>query len=305
MASATEIERERRHHSTKIRRQLTTLNTQIGRFNHVLYEKNLREIIDVQSVMSDSKLKSFFSVFCQCFSQTLCDISLCYENLNCFVGDAIDDDGHDNEGGDQWEQQRVERIKRVCLELYGIAHVLGPIAMEKTPTPTPMAPASSSRSSKGKRKRAERENVERVSVAEKIVHCMRFVQICKNAVLYETQKAYYEEMSGVVPDDMIPALGDEVRFKVETHRLNEMVVIVGRKLSIDSHMIDDIDRTSEEQVPRLAELRVRSVFEAIVRAQDLNALFGRKPQSAMDVATVLLHQVFGIENNEATDSNLH
>ena len=296
MASATEIERERRHHTTKIRRQLAILNTQIGRFNHGLYEKNLREIIDVQSVMSDSKLKAFFSVFCRCFSQTLCDISLCYENLNCFVGDSIGDDDNDG-GGDQWEQDRIARIKKVCLELYGIAHVVDHIAMEKTPTPSPMAPRG-----RGKRKR---ENVEGVSVAEKIVHCMRFIQICKNAVLYETQKSYYEEMSGVMPDGMIPALGDEVKFKVETHRLNEMVVIVGRKLSIDSHMIDDIDRTSEDQVPRLAELRVKSVFEAIVRAQDFNAFFGRKPQSSMDVATVLLSQVFGIENNEANDSYLN
>ncbi len=216
------------------------------------------------------------------------------------MGDDVMDDGKDTEGGDQWEQQRMARIKRVCLELYGIARVVAPIAMS-TPSPSPMAPSKRS----SKRKRAERDGVEGVSVAEKIVHCMRFVQICKNAVLYETQKAYYEEWSGEVPESMIPALGDEMRFKVETHMLNDMVVIVGRKLSIDSHMIDDIDRTSEEQVPRLAELRVRSVFEAIVRAQDLNVFFGRKPQSSMDVATVILHRVFGIENNEANDFKLH
>ena len=158
-----------------------------------------------------------------------------------------------------------------------------------------------------KRKRNETNEDEEMSVAEKIVHCMRFIQICKNAVLYETHKQYIEEMTGVLPEDMIPALNeiDESKFKVDTHKLNDMVVIVGRKLSIDNHMIDDIEGISEEQVPKLAEMRVRTVFEAIVRVQDFNDFFGRKPQSSMDVATVLLSRVFGIENNEGNDSYLN
>merc|ERR1712242_68118 len=170
VASATEIERERRHHSTKIRRQLTTLNNQIGRFNHGLYQKNLKEIIDVQSVMSDSKLKAFFSVFVQCFCQTLCDIALCYDNLNCFVGDMNADHIH----GNQWEKERMERIKKVCLEFYGINHILDPIVVDKTPTPSPSQAITPSIYSKGsirkiKSPQRKRDEEEEMSVAEKIV----------------------------------------------------------------------------------------------------------------------------------------
>jgi len=224
--------------------------------------------------------------------------------------------------GDQWEKERMERIKKVCLELYGITNILDPIVVDKTPTPKahPSQAISPSIYSKGsimrkhkgkspssnsKRNRNERKEEEEMSVAEKIVHCMRFIQICKNAVLYETQKQYFAEMSGVLPDELLPQIGEEMKFKVETHQLNDMVVIVGRKLSIDLHMIDDIDRTPDDQVPRLAEMRVRTVFEGIVRAQDFNSFFEGKPQSSMDVATVLLSKVFGIENNEATDSYLN
>ena len=77
--------------------------------------------------MSYSKLKSFFSVFVQCFCQTLCDIALCYDNLNCFVGGDREMSGD----RDQWEEERMERIRKVCLELYGIANVVDPIVVDK------------------------------------------------------------------------------------------------------------------------------------------------------------------------------
>ena len=68
VTSATEIERERRLHTVKIRRQLATLKQQLRLFNYRLRAKQLREIIDVQRVMSDAPQKAFFSVFTQTMS---------------------------------------------------------------------------------------------------------------------------------------------------------------------------------------------------------------------------------------------
>ena len=51
-------------------------------------------------------------------------------------------------------------------------------------------------------------------------------------------------------------------------------------------------------------MRVKNVFESILKAQDLNALFRkRRPRSAMDVASALLRHCFGIEHSENQQIN--
>merc|ERR1712130_148484 len=115
-----------------------------------------------------------------------------------------------------------------------------------------------------------------MSIVDKIVHCMKFIQISKNAMLYEIEKAYYQQHGD--EDDV-----GSVKFHIETDKLNDIVIIIGRKLSIDEHMIEDIDRTQEEQIPQLAQMRVQRVFEYILNCGDLNKFFGAKPLSAMDV----------------------
>ena len=85
VATATDILTERRHNSTKIQRQLNTLSSQLSSFNVGKHYKNLNEILDIQIVMSDRKLKTFFSVFIQTFCQTLIDAELTHRQLSCNV----------------------------------------------------------------------------------------------------------------------------------------------------------------------------------------------------------------------------
>jgi len=297
VASATEIERERRHFTTKIQRQLSTLKNQIKIFNYKAHRKNLREIIDIQLVMSHHKTKSFFSVFAQCFSQTICDIDLAYKNLSCFgpkkrLSAELDDDDqkqqslrhqrHGSQGvraafgryGNEIIKENKAKVKALCMELYGIQDVLEEIDIDTS---------NNSLNSD-------------MSIVDKIVHCMKFIRIAKNAMLYEIEKTYYQQ-HGDEDEDM-----GSVKFHIETDKLNDIVIIIARKLSIDEHMIEDIDRTQEEQLPQLAQMRVRRVFEYILNCADFNKFFGAKPLSAMDVATAILKNVFGMNDLQNNDS---
>merc|ERR1712242_353412 len=62
VASATEVERERRHHAVKIRRQLSTLDAQLKNsssstnMDHEMLCSNLQALRDMELVMSDDKL---------------------------------------------------------------------------------------------------------------------------------------------------------------------------------------------------------------------------------------------------------
>jgi len=319
VATATEIERERRHHATKIQRQLSTLSNEIRMFNHVAHQKRLREIIDVQYVMSDGKLKAFFSVFAQCFAQTLCDIDLCYQHLDCFVessssnvsrSQSDDDDDEEGDGGDddgdgderrrrqkavaasssaaqQLEHENKVKLRQLSMEFYGVNNVLLKITLNDS-------------------RDASTKIEHDLTLVEKIVHCMKFIQICKNAFLYELQKDYYQRNELYGNDDVIDFESmKNLRFKLETSRLNEIVLIIARKLCMDNHMLYDLDMTSDDQIAVLAQNRVQSIFTAIVRAQDLSKIFVRKPLSAMDVASAVLKHVFAIENREQNESYSH
>jgi len=102
VASATEIERERRHHSIKIMRQLNTLNAAVKSIQ-ITNGNKLNQIKDIQHIMSSNKLKSFFSVFAQTMAQSIIDIELTFNNLNSDLP-PID-------GG---------KVNGLCNSLYGI-----------------------------------------------------------------------------------------------------------------------------------------------------------------------------------------
>mmetsp|Transcript_2642 Transcript_2642/g.4297 ORF Transcript_2642/g.4297 Transcript_2642/m.4297 type:complete len:747 (+) Transcript_2642:97-2337(+) len=153
VASATEIERERRHHSIKIQRQLHTLNAQIKAFNYKLYEKNFREIIDIEIIMSNSKLKAFFGVYLQTAAQTIIDIELSYNNLNASLPPI--DGGTSN---------------LVVNDLYGIETVVNSVKI---------------------RLNAESDMIEEEeqSLNDKLTKCYKFLKKIKKAIKMERQKA--------------------------------------------------------------------------------------------------------------------
>ena len=283
----------------------------------------MREIIDIQLVMSDNKMKAFFSVFTQCFSQTICDIDLCYQNLQSLMDEKREDEDNDDADSrtDEFDQigsssssenddepdianlfskkkknqskalksihdENKIKIKQLCMELYGVHNVLMKCSLHDN------------RYSSRKKKQND------LTLVEKVVHCMKFIQICKNALLYELQKAYYQmnEAEGNIQNNFDI---NNLKFKIETARINEIIIIIGRKLSIDDHMWDDIDRTNDDQISSLAQMRVKTIFEHIIKAQDLTKIFDRKPLSAMQVATAILKSVFDIDNNEINDSYLN
>jgi len=257
VASATEIDRERRHHTVKIRRQLATLTEQLGMFNYRLHAKQLREIMDVQRVMSDAAQKAFFSVFAQTMSAVMFDVEVAYAQQ----------EGVGGGGGGQG-------VARVVQELYGVECVL------------------------------ERIEVDGMALDAKVRRVMRFMQIAKNAMAYELHREVM--MGGMALKGGgvgVPASWRQI--KVETHRLNSIVVVMARKLSIHENLLQELDRISDRRhIPRLAEMRVKNVFERILKVKDLNALFrGRSPRSAMDVASGMLRHCFGIESSDRLQIN--
>jgi len=49
-------------------------------------------------------------------------------------------------------------------------------------------------------------------------------------------------------------------------------------------------------------MRVQRVFEYLLNCGDLNKFFGAKPLSAMDVATAILKNIFGMDDLQNNDS---
>merc|ERR1712228_441138 len=193
VASATELEKEQRHHRIKIQRQLATLNNQSilngenGCEEIAKYEKNLGEIVDIQKVMSHKKLKAFFSVFIQIFNQTLCDIELMHQNINCQrIENGVTTKDH------------LDKITLLCQSLYGISN-----------------------------------------------------------------------------------------------RMNMVIVYIARKLCVNEHMIDEIERTHDQQIPRLAQIRAKDIFEAIISDQQIFEK-RKKPKNIKEAAHNVLENVFGI-----------
>jgi hypothetical protein len=234
VATATELEKERNHNQTKIHRQLSVLN------NYPLSVMpdmaSLGEMVDIQLIMSDKKLKAFFSVFIQIFHQTVCDIELMFRNLNSASVVHL-------ENG-VTTKQHLDKITNLCMSLYGIQSIVNKI---------------------------EIVNDANMSLHDKLKKCMRFISRLKRAIASE--------------------------YKVEnigTYKLNVIIIYIARKLCVNEHMVDEIERTHDQQVPRLAIIRCNDIFQAILTNQKI---FDKKPKNIKQAANKILENVFGIDNN--------
>eukprot|EP01084_Bolivina_argentea_P004628 8799_1 len=218
VASATEVEREKRHHNIKIRRQLTTLEAEIKSFDYALYERNLKQCIDVEYIMSNAKLKSFFAVFIQTVAQTVIDIELTWNNLNSELPPI---DGH-------------VTVTALCNSLYGVHNVLD--TMESV-----------------------------LDLNEKLSKCVTFIDTIKRAI--------------------------DANRKVKTFEVNDVILIVARKLCIQC--VDDIDQIDLEQVPKYAQDKSIQLFQTVLNGR--NKMFKIDPISEMDAAEQILQQIYGVK----------
>ena len=290
VASATEIERERRHHNIKIMRQLHTLNSQIKEFEYEKYEKNLMEIIDIEIVMSSNKLKSFFSVYVQIMAQTIIDIELTYNNLNSELP-PIDGMGTTNS---------------ICNHLYGINNIIDTLHSQHHHHPQ--------------------------SLNDKLSKCAKFLKKIKKAIKIEQElidkennkdnnnkhnEDEKEEKKDDSDDDRLPPKrkngfyhnddeddNDEQKTydndkkkkkakKVKTFKVNDVMVIVARKLCV--HCRDDIDTKLISEVPKFAESKTKDIFQALING---NKIFKTNPKSKMDAAKQILLEVYNVKVTE-------
>merc|ERR1712048_322671 len=114
VASATELERERRHHSVKIQRQLATLTSFMDKKSkNIIANANFAQVHELQRIMAHSHLKCFFCVYTQTMAQTVIDIELTFNNLNSEMP-PIDN-----------------KVNALCNTLYGIETILMPIESER------------------------------------------------------------------------------------------------------------------------------------------------------------------------------
>merc|ERR1719195_2447522 len=77
--------------------------------------------------------------------------------------------------------------------------------------------------------------------------------------------------------------------RVATHRLHLVVIFVARKLVTNEHVADEIKRTHDQQIPRLAEIRSKDLFQAVVTDHHM---FGRRrmPKSVRQASLRILRK---------------
>ncbi|ETO18207.1 hypothetical protein RFI_19073, partial [Reticulomyxa filosa] len=209
-ANATEIERERRHHATKIQRQLTTLQSQLREIDIEAYTNRLDEMVDLQLIMSDSKLKAFFCVFVQSFCQTLIDVELWHRQMKNATPKDSD-------------------LASTLTDFYGIENVLNVI----------------------------NSNVSR-TLDVKINKTMNFIRILQRAISYQQQNATKKKLhhNNNRNAEVMPNLQEQeektdkshetrLKTKIKMKHLIHIVLYVGRKLSYDEHMQEEIDDIEE------------------------------------------------------------
>lgn len=247
VASPTELERERRHHSTKIQRQISTLMESVKGIENerkkqkknknemeMANKQRLAEMVEVQSVMSDHKLKCFFCVFVQTANQTLCDAELMFHHLNSQeIHNGVTTKEH------------LDKITNLCQSLYGINCVIDKM----------------------------NDNKHSLSLNDKLRKCSKFMLVLKRALA----KQYRLKSMKQVP----------------SHRLSLIVIYVARKLCVHEHVVDEIERTHDQQIPRLAEIRAKDIFQAIIADQNIFRKH-RKPSNIKEASHAILENVFGI-----------
>ena len=77
-----------------------------------------------------------------------------------------------------------------------------------------------------------RDTQNTMTLRDKLAKCMRFITVLKRTIARQ--------------------------YKVEhiaTHRLQLVIIFIARKLITTEHMFDEIERTHDQQIPRLAEIR--------------------------------------------------
>mmetsp|Transcript_58408 Transcript_58408/g.52618 ORF Transcript_58408/g.52618 Transcript_58408/m.52618 type:complete len:111 (+) Transcript_58408:1-333(+) len=90
--------------------------------------------------------------------------------------------------------------------------------------------------------------------------------------------------------------------KVSTHRCNLVILYIARKLCTNEHMVDEIEKTHDQQIPRLAEIRSKDIFQAIISDQKIFSL-KKKPKNIKQCANKILENVFGIHTEIDIDNN--
>ncbi|ETO32250.1 hypothetical protein RFI_04867 [Reticulomyxa filosa] len=269
VANATEIERERRHHATKIQRQLSSLQSQLREIDVGPYTTRLEEMVDCEVIMSDSKLKAFFCVFVQCFCQTLIDVHL----LNVYMDDNNNNNNNNNQTPDT---RNVDPL----AHFYGIHNVLDAI-----PSNTSSSSSSSSSTS--------------LSLDNKRKKIGQFIRVLQAAIAREKQATLLrrgstaddEEQSQsqsqsqlqLQPQSQLRSNNNRTPpndLKVKMEDLVPIALLVGRKLTCDSNVRLHIDETDNLLVPKLAETRCLNIFTAVVYGVDI---FPTVPLSVVEV----------------------
>ena len=230
VASATEIERERRHHTIKIRRQLTTLDAQVngghhgrnGRNGRWQIEKRLQGIRDMEVVMSNGKLKAFFSVYAQTMAQSILDIEMTHNNLNSSLPPV--DGGKGNE---------------LCSHLYGIDVVLDEIGDDRE-----------------------------WSLRDKLSKCTKFVRKIKRAIKSERERAAQQKGYRVNPFYKERA-AKQREGRVKLFKVNKVVFIVARSLCVDRVFSEQIKNREDSEISQFAEEKMKDLFRDILRGKKI------------------------------------
>lgn len=81
-----------------------------------------------------------------------------------------------------------------------------------------------------------RDTQNTMTFREKLTKCMRFMAILKRTIARQYGVKH-----------------------IATHRLHLIIVYVARKLAVNEHMVDEIERTHGQQIPRLAEIRSKGI----------------------------------------------
>ncbi|ETO33172.1 hypothetical protein RFI_03938 [Reticulomyxa filosa] len=240
-ANPTEIERERRHFATKVQRQLSTLQAQLKEVNVNSYVNRLDELINLEAIMSNSKAKAFFTVFVQLFYQALVDVDLFDRQINA-------------------EQSGDANVTKELINFYGIRDVLNKIDSPSSP-----------------------------SLGIKVQKTMRFIKTLQNAIFRQQNDFIISKIGPTTnhntnwtfqDDHKAKEKFNEIRLniKVKIEHLVLIVVFVGRKLSYDQTILQDVRRS--DQISQLAELRCHDIFRAILN--DAN-IFTTRPCSITEV----------------------
>ncbi|ETO15001.1 hypothetical protein RFI_22367 [Reticulomyxa filosa] len=246
----------KRHHTLKIQRQLSSLQSQLRVVDVELYTRRLGEMIDLEIVMSDPKLKAFFSVFVQSFCQTAIDVDLFHRQIHA---SSINPNSPANVTASVEANMRNE-----LSNFYGVGNILHTIDSQSSKT-----------------------------LDLKVKKTMHFINLLRNAVAFEQQQEEQLQERQDRDDDGDATANDQKKshppLKAKIENLALVALFVGRKLCSDLDMQKSVEETEKMLVCRLAEMRCQDIFRAIV---DDVKIFHTPPHSIAQVNLFLLPYTF-------------